>query len=107
MKMMKIIGCSDPQMWYRDKVGEIVPFLYEDETYFWSREPAGYKNIVKKRDGLVFEVSVSTLQKHEVEYLIDVVNKADCKKLVRTTYDLDLEQAIKARIVSDLMEVLT
>jgi len=60
MKALKIISCSDSMMWYRNKVGEVVTLAkpeHADPDIYWSREPAGYLNIVKKRDAEVIEVS--------------------------------------------------
>lgn len=60
MKALKIISCSDSLMWYRNKVGEVVTLAkpeHADPDIYWSREPAGYLNIVKKRDAEVVEVS--------------------------------------------------
>jgi hypothetical protein len=60
MKALKIISCSDSLMWYRNKVGEVVTLAkpeHADPDIYWSREPAGYLNIVKKRDAEVIEVS--------------------------------------------------
>lgn len=59
MKALKIISCSDSMMWYRNKVGEVVTLAkpeHADPDIYWSREPAGYLNIVKKRDAEVVEV---------------------------------------------------
>jgi len=58
-----ITGVRDPLMWYADKVGELVPFvgMVEDGDYY-SREPSGYINIVRKGDAeveLVFEDNIS------------------------------------------------
>ena len=47
---LRIIGCSDPLMWYSHKVGKSVPFVRELEDCFISREPTGYVNIVRKED---------------------------------------------------------
>ena len=105
MKLLKIISCSDPMMWYRNKVGDVVPFLGEDPQHYWSREPAGFKNIVNKRDGLIFDV-VFDLEKYQIDYLIDVIKNTDCKSFVRTTYDSDMEQAIKERIINNVKEVI-
>lgn len=105
MKVLKIIGCSDSLMWYRNLVGKTVDFLGEDAQYYWSREPAGYKNIVMKKDGLIMEVQLN-LNKDELDLLTDIVNEVDCKSLVLTTYDRDLELAIKNRIIDKLKEVL-
>lgn len=50
---LKIIQCSDSMMWYRDRVGDTVvlarPADYDPDVY-WSREAAGYLNIIHKRD---------------------------------------------------------
>lgn len=52
-KKLQILKCSDSMMWYRDMVGETVvlarPANYDPEVY-WSREPAGYINIIHKAD---------------------------------------------------------
>lgn len=60
MKALKIIKCSDHMMWYSDLIGEIVPLLGTDidmkGPIYWSREPAGYKNMVFETDAVVVEV---------------------------------------------------
>lgn len=59
MKALRIIKCSDSMMWYRDMVGDVVTLAkpeYADSDVYWSREPAGYLNIVKKQDAQVIEV---------------------------------------------------
>jgi hypothetical protein len=55
MKVLLITGCSDCLMWYRDKVGQKVVFSREDKDYYWSKEPAGYTNIVHKKDAVIQE----------------------------------------------------
>lgn len=45
--------CSDPQLWYADLVGQQVPLVTEDESGYWSREPTGYLNIVRREDAAV------------------------------------------------------
>ena len=44
--------CSDPHLWYAPLVGETVVNLGYDATLpgWWSREPAGYRNIVRQQD---------------------------------------------------------
>lgn len=59
MKALKIIKCSDTMMWYRDKVGQTVVLARRanaDPEVYWSREPAGYLNIVAKQDAEIIEV---------------------------------------------------
>ena len=56
MKMIKIVRCTDPMLWYADKVGELVPFLGTWPEAFKSKEGAGYVNIVKFEDGMVVDV---------------------------------------------------
>ena len=55
-KMLKIINCSDSMMWYRKKVGQLVPLVEVYSDCYMSREPAGYKNIVKLEDAEIVEV---------------------------------------------------
>lgn len=50
---LKITACTDPMMWYADKIGQIVPFLREESDCFISREPSGYINIVRKTDATI------------------------------------------------------
>lgn len=60
MKVLKIVDCTDGMLWYADKVGTIVPFIGEGEDpkgpVYWSRETAGYKNIVFQKDAIIIEV---------------------------------------------------
>lgn len=53
MKKLLIKKCSDPQLWYADLVGQEVELLREDRDGYWSREPAGYTNIVRRDDAQV------------------------------------------------------
>lgn len=55
---IKITGCSDPMLWYADKIGEVVPFVRNlpSEGCYLSREPAGYTNIVRVIDGELIEL---------------------------------------------------
>ena len=57
MKALRIIECSDSMMWYDKHVGAIVPFLRIDTDCYWSREPAGYSNIVLLQDAEVIEIA--------------------------------------------------
>lgn len=56
MKVIKIVACSDCLMWYRNRVGQLVPFVREYPEEYMSREPAGYTNIVRKHDAVLFEI---------------------------------------------------
>ena len=57
MKALKIIQCSDILMWYSQRVGATVIYLGEEDGIYWSREPAGYKNIILKQDAIIVEVA--------------------------------------------------
>lgn len=52
--MPLIIKCTDPLMWYRHLVGQLVPLVrdLEAEGLWMSMEPAGFKNIVHKADAV-------------------------------------------------------
>lgn len=60
MKMLKIIGCNDHMLWYADLVGQRVPYLGIDTDprgpIYWSREPAGYKNLVFCQDAVLVDL---------------------------------------------------
>lgn len=55
MKKLKITNCSDTLMWYRNKVGLTVPFLYKISEGYMSREDAGFTNIVLEQDAIIIE----------------------------------------------------
>lgn len=55
MKMIKIEQCRDPMLWYSKLVGNLVPYVGEVDDIYWSREPAGYKNLVYKTDACIVE----------------------------------------------------
>ena len=48
-----ITGCSDPRLWYAGFVGQRVPLLRIEADCYMRRDPAGYTNIVLKRDAEV------------------------------------------------------
>jgi hypothetical protein len=50
---LKINKCSDPSMWYAGLVGQSVELVKEDAEGYWSREPAGFINIVRREDAEV------------------------------------------------------
>jgi hypothetical protein len=60
MKMLLITDCTDPLLWYANRVGQHVIFLRECQHYYWSREAEGYTNIVHKKDATIVEVPCST-----------------------------------------------
>jgi len=62
MKMIKIIKCSDSHLWYRNKVGETINLVREDNDYYWAREDGklpegGYLNIIHKSDAYIIDNS--------------------------------------------------
>lgn len=60
-----ITGCRDRLMWYADKVGQRVAFLGEEPDCYLSREPAGFVNMVHKRDAVVERCKGTKEQKHK------------------------------------------
>lgn len=63
MKALKVLKCSDSSMWYRNKIGQTIPLVHPQIDYdftrgpmYWSREDAGYKNIVMVSDVEIVEV---------------------------------------------------
>ncbi len=55
---VKIISASDPHFWYAKYVGDLFLIDREDE-YFWTREPAGYRNFILKEDAEVVKENTS------------------------------------------------
>jgi len=53
MKIINIIQCKDPMMWYRDCIGKLFPVIKEYEDEYLTRELDGYLNIVRKTDAKV------------------------------------------------------
>lgn len=47
---VKIQRCSDPHIWYAEKVGQIVPIVKVDRDGLWAREAAGHINIIRFED---------------------------------------------------------
>ena len=61
MRALKIVKCSDPLMWYQNKVGETVQLVREDEDCYMSRDPAGYLNVVRLEDAEIVEILPETV----------------------------------------------
>jgi len=58
MKMLRITGCNDPQRWYADMVGHIVPLGRDTSPgEYQSKEPGGYINFVQHCDAEIVEVT--------------------------------------------------
>jgi len=54
----KIVRCSDSLMWYNDQIGNVFVLIErfpEDKDVYWTREPAGYLNIIKRTDVIILE----------------------------------------------------
>lgn len=54
-KKLLITKCSDPLMWYADKIGQVVPYLGEKYGFYTSREDAGYTNVVNMDDAILID----------------------------------------------------
>lgn len=54
-RVLKIVSCTDPMLWYFHMIGEEVPYLgeWKVEGAYKSREPAGYVNMVYFKDARV------------------------------------------------------
>lgn len=83
-------------MWYAAKVGQIVPFVRETHDGYWSREDAGYINIVRKTDAEIIEVTDLPTVTYETGpgYTLTV------PLVMKPTYDLSIvsdEEIIKLR----------
>ena len=56
MKVLLIEKCSDSMMWYKYCIGCYVPLLREENDCYWSKEIAGYSNIVRTEDASIVDV---------------------------------------------------
>jgi hypothetical protein len=55
---VRVDRCEDPMMWYAGKIGQTFPLSrppWWSLNKFWTRETAGYLNIVMKTDGIFIE----------------------------------------------------
>lgn len=62
MRALRIIRCRDSMMWYAGLVGQVVPLVREEADCYWSREPAGYINIVRRADAQPVEYICTNAQ---------------------------------------------
>jgi len=51
-----IVRCSDPLMWYADKVGQVVPFHGAWVDAYKSRDSGGFTNVVRFEDAFIVAV---------------------------------------------------
>lgn len=56
MKVLKIIKCTDPLLWYREFVGKVVPYGGTWPECYRSREKDGFINIVHFEDAELQEI---------------------------------------------------
>ena len=49
-RALRITGCTDRLMWYAGRVGQVVPLVRIEPDCYLSLEPAGFVNMVYKRD---------------------------------------------------------
>jgi hypothetical protein len=79
MKQLLITKCSNPLMWYRDLVGQVVPLVRDlhDERCWLSREPEGFANIIRKTDAVVLPFNYLPVPASEVIQHGDFVHIAD------------------------------
>lgn len=72
-----ITGVSDPMMWYRDKVNQMVELVKEYDDCYMAREDAGYINVVRKCDAhVVHEISIEDFTQ-PVTFKTEIDNKKD------------------------------
>jgi len=56
MKLLKIVNCTDPQMWYANDVGRLCPFLGTMAPDGWkTRDKEGYINVIRFKDAVLVE----------------------------------------------------
>lgn len=55
-RALLITGCTDPSMWYAEKVGMYVPYCGTWPEGYKSREGTGYSNIVRFEDAIIIHL---------------------------------------------------
>lgn len=43
---VRILKCSIPGAWYKDRVGDVISVIRSDKKYYWTREDNGFLNII-------------------------------------------------------------
>lgn len=70
---LKIIGCSDPHMWYSNRIGDTVDCRSREDDIYWSRDSGGYVNIVYVKDAiLVDDEGNEQMYKYQSEEMMNV-----------------------------------
>lgn len=64
-RVLRIDRCSDPLMWYREHVGYLVDYRGSDAAGHWSREPAGYVNVVRHADATLLELDDEAIKEQK------------------------------------------
>lgn len=64
-RVLRIDRCPDPLMWYRDLVGALVDYRGRDADGYWSREPAGYVNVVRPDDATLLELDEEAIKEQK------------------------------------------
>jgi hypothetical protein len=69
---LKIIDCTDPHMWYSNRIGETVECIGEENDFYWSREDGYFRNIVYKKDAiLINNEKVDQMYKYQNEEMME------------------------------------
>ena len=51
--LLRVIACSDPQLWYSHYISRVFPVISREKDVYWVVDVEGYSNIVKKQDAEV------------------------------------------------------
>ncbi|EKT4458364.1 hypothetical protein QEL94_004336 [Pseudomonas putida] len=113
MRKLKIVGCTDPMMWYAGLVGQVVSLVREEADCYWSREPAGHINIVRKSDARAVWVDQDGKEYSDGEHVrcacgeveLKLSRNVTCSRPVKLTYDLDVRHlpTICEKVQTDLL----
>lgn len=70
---LKITGCTDPHMWYSNKIGDTVDYNGKEDDIYWSRDSGGYVNIVFVKDAvLINDEKDEQMYKYQNEDMMNV-----------------------------------
>ncbi len=98
---LKIIDCTDPHLWYSNRIGETVDYKGKEDDIYWSRDSGGYVNIVYVKDAvLINDEGIEQMYKYQSEEMME-----PGLNLTRHTQFTGQDKVVKASELEKLFHV--
>jgi len=97
-----ILTCSDPLMWYRHLVGQLVPMVHDllpEPGCYWSREASGLLNVVKQTDAAPTPLGYSPVRPQDLIQRGDLIAQPSSQGIWRTPTLQEIGGTAEGRIV--------